>query len=95
MYFSAKLLFETRPLAHSDSALSIEERIVLLDSADESAAAEEAASIGKTEEFTYEASDGGMVIVKFLGIRNLYRLIDDTIRHGTEVYSESHFESNE
>lgn len=95
MYYSAKLIFETRPAAHGDEATSVEKRIVLIKSHNELDAAFEADLIGKKGEFTYEASDGGTVTVSFIGIENIYQLIDDTIGHGTEIYSESEYKSQE
>lgn len=35
MYFSAKLIFEIKPLAHGKASNNIEERIVLLDALNE------------------------------------------------------------
>lgn len=95
MYFSAKLVFETRPLAHGEDSTSIEESIVLLIAPNEKEAEVEANLIGKRNEYSYEASDGGQVVTSFLGVRKIYRLIDDTIGHGTEIDSESEFLSND
>jgi len=91
IYFSAKMLFETKPLAHSDKSVSTETRIVLILASDETDARSKADTIGKSEAFNYEASDGGMVEVRFLGIGNIYQLLDETIGHGTEIYSESEY----
>ena len=95
MYYSAKLIFETKPVAHGIDAISIEKRIVLIESQNEFDAESEANLIGKKSEFAYEASDGGTVIVTFIGIENIYHLIDDTIGHGTEIYSESEYKSHD
>lgn len=93
MYFSAKLIFESNPVAHGEATKSVEERIVLIEACDESDAQEKANLIGKCEEFSYEAADGGTVIVSFLGVRNVFQLTADTIGHGTEIYSESKWNS--
>lgn len=93
LYFSAKLLFETKPLAHGDESVSTETRIVLILASDETDVRSKADTIGKSEAFTCEASDGGMVEVSFLGFGNIDQVLDDTIAHGTEIYSESEYRS--
>ena len=94
MYFSAKLIFETRPISHGDDSRSVEERIVLIEALNEIDAESEAILIGKSKEFAYEAADGGIVEVSFLGVRKIYCLFDDKIGHGTEIYSESYYISD-
>lgn len=94
MYYSAKLVFEIKPLTHGVESTSIEKRIVLIESPNEFDAASKANLIGEQSEFNYEASDGGTVIVSFIGIENIYHIIDDKIGHGTEIYSETEYKTN-
>ena len=49
MYFSAKLIFETRPISHGDDSRSVEESIVLIEALNEIDAESEAILIGKSK----------------------------------------------
>ena len=87
MWFGVNLLFSsTRPDESAAEALW-EERIILLQAADEAAARQAAEQIGKAEEHEYIAADGSPVRWQFAQVECVYQLLSDKVESGTEVFS--------
>ena len=72
----------------NDTNNSIHINTVLVHASSDYNAYEEAIKLGQDEEDEYKNPDGYKVIFKFEGLRNIYRIYDDKLEHGTEIIYE-------
>src|SRR5438034_5275431 len=87
MWFGVSLLFQSVRADEAEEDALWEERIVLLQAANEATAQEEAQRLGKADEHDYEAADGGLIRWVFVQVDRVYPLLSETVESGTEVFS--------
>jgi hypothetical protein len=86
MWFGVSLLLRsTRPEESEEEALW-EERIIVLQAADEADARQAAEQIGKAEEHEYIAADGSPVRWEFIQVERVCPILSDKVESGTEIF---------
>lgn len=87
MWFGIELFFEGRNQADPQEEPLWEQRVILLDAANEFAARAESERIGKESEHEYTAINGGRIKWEFRAVGGLHKIDADSIANKTEVFS--------
>jgi len=64
-----------------------EESILLLQANSEEEAREEAVRLGTASGVTFRAVSGERVIWEFVRVTDMHEILDESLKHGTEVFS--------
>jgi hypothetical protein len=86
MWYAANLLFQSAHIPTESKPTIWEESVRLIEAQSEMEARESADRMGKAEAQTYEVKDG-IVIWKFDRVERVYRILDQELRSGSEVFS--------
>jgi Domain of unknown function (DUF4288) len=89
MWYAGNLFFRAVHSKRPETEPDWEERIVLLEADDESAARALAENLGKSAEHEYYVSKAETDLLKwtFVKVQKLYAIDDPVLRSGTEVFS--------
>ena len=87
MLFSASLLFKSQHEPPSSGEPLWEEKIILLEALDESAAQNKAAQHGKAENHQYRNEKGDLVSWSFVCVERLCQVDDTVLKDGSELFS--------
>ena len=87
MWYSAKILYRSEIVSDSEADHLSEDRIILIEAANEKDAHEKALLHGKDGEHSYLNPDGEEVKWNFVKVYDVQDLCEDEIRSGMEVYS--------
>jgi hypothetical protein len=87
VFFSASLLFGSLRNGKFTAENLWEESIILVQAGDEQEARRKALEIGQTRSLSYKANDGAHISWEFFRIERLFRIKEDKLVHGTELFS--------
>jgi hypothetical protein len=87
IWFSASLLFSSERVGHVDAEPLWQERIILLQGDDETAAMGKAETIGKAEEHEYRNAENQLVRWRFTRVERICQIEHSTLGDGTELFS--------
>ena len=87
MLFTASLLFKSEHEPPSNGEPLLEEKIVLLEAVDKTAAQNKAAQYGKAEEHQYRNEKGELVSWSFKCVERLCQVDDTILKDESELFS--------